>query len=163
MKKVFTCLILIYSLFLMACPKTAAVRKAAKASFEMAGIVKDVIAATGKVYDAGIINLATKDRLAAAEKRVASGGKHFNELLAGYIATDPSGVPADKLAILNQIFSNEIVTPFLEILQELKVISPGTATYLTIAIDSLRAAILLISGAFAEQGFGETQGRLAYV
>jgi hypothetical protein len=48
MKKFFTALLIVYSLFLTACPKDSAVRKAAKASFELSGITVDVINATSK-------------------------------------------------------------------------------------------------------------------
>lgn len=161
MKKFFTSLLIIYSLFLTACPKETAVRKAAKASFELSGITLDVINATSKAYDAGIIGLAAKDRLAAAEKKIAAGGKHFNELLTGFMAQSSNNLTADQITILNQIFSNEVVTPFLQILQELGAISLDQVAYLQTAIAALRSAILVISGTFAEAGFPDR--RLNYV
>lgn len=149
MKKLLTCLLLIYSLFLMACPKETAVRKAAKASYELSGITLDVVKAVGKAYDAGIFSLAAKDRLAANLKTVIAGGQKFNAAV-----TAINGVPTDsQTSVLNQIFSDEVVTPFLAILQELKVLSPSQATYLHTAITALRAAILIISGVFAESGY----------
>lgn len=149
MKKLLTCCLLIYAIFLMGCPKETAVRKAANASYQLAGITGDVINGVGKAYDAGILSLATKDKLAAQLKLVVSGGKKFNLAIEALNAT-PS--PAD-ISILNQIFSEQVVAPFLAILEELKVLLPNQADYLHTAITALRTAILIISGVFADSGY----------
>jgi hypothetical protein len=162
MKRFFTAIFIIYSLFLTACPKDSAVRKAAKASFELSGISVDVINATSKAFDAGIIGLAAKDRLAAAEGRIASGGKHFNEILSGYMTSTAGTLTVDQTVILNKIFSDEVVTPFLAILQELSVISLNQVAYLRTAIAALRTAILVISGTFADAGFPQSEWRMNY-
>ena len=160
MKKVFTCLLIIYSIFLTACPKDTAVRKAAKASFELSGLTLDVVNATGKAYDAGIIGLDAKDRLAAAEKRVATGGKHFNEILTAFNTQTSGNLTPEQVQLLSKIFSDEVVTPFLTILQELSVISLDQVQYLRTAIAALRTAILVISGTFADAGYTEANRRL---
>jgi uncharacterized BrkB/YihY/UPF0761 family membrane protein len=163
MKKFLTVMLIIYSLFLTACPKDTAVRKAAKASYELSGITLDVIHATEKAYNAGIIGLAAKDRLAGFEKHVATGGKHFNDVLAGFIAQTSGNLTADQVSILSKILSDEIVTPFLAILQELAVISLDQVAYLKTAIAALRTAILIISGTIADAGFPDANRRLIYV
>jgi hypothetical protein len=113
-----------------------------------------------KAYDAGIIGLAAKDRLAAAESRIASGGKHFNEVLTAFNARTASNLTADQVQVLNKIFSDEVVTPFLAILQELSVISLNQVAYLRTAIAALRTAILVISGTFADAGFPQSEWRI---
>jgi len=161
MKKILGIFIVLWSLIMVGCPSDSPTRKAAKASFELSGITLDVINATAKAYDAGIISLAVKDKMASAEKRIAEGGAHFNALLEGYIKANPSGVlPTDAIGILNSIFSSDIVTPFLQILESMKAISAGTAATLSKAVSILRAAILVISGVFADNGFTQSKEAL---
>ncbi len=162
MKSFLTAILIVYSLFLTACPKDTAVRKAAKASYELSGITVDVVNATKKAYDAGIIGLAAKDRLAGYEKTITSGGKHFNDVLSGYIAQTAGNLTADQVKILNTILSDQLVTPFLAILQELALISLDQVAYLRTAIAALRTAILIISGTIADAGFPDASRRLAY-
>lgn len=148
MKKTFTTFLIIYTLFLCACPKETAIRKASKASFQLSGLTIDAVNATAKAFDAGIIDLSTKDKLADSLKLIAIGGKRFNNTLEIFVRESGENLPTTKIEILNRIFSEEIVTPFLEILQKVKIISAAKAEYLVIAINSLRAAILLISDGF---------------
>jgi hypothetical protein len=162
MKRFFTALLIVYSLFLTACPKDTAVRKAAKASFELSGLTLDVINATGKAYEAGILSLAAKDRLAGYEKQVASGGKHFNDALAAFNAQTSGNLSADQVKALSVILSAEIVTPFLQILQELGAVTLGQVAYLQSAIAALRTAILIISETVAQAGYPDAQRRVNY-
>jgi hypothetical protein len=162
MKRFFTAILIVYSLFLTACPKETAVRKAAKASYELSGITLDVIHTTEKAYAAGILSLAAKDRLAGYEKRVASGGKHFNDVLVAFNAQTSGNLTADQLGVLNKILSDEIVTPFLAILQELAVVSLDQVAYLKTAIAALRTAILIISETVAQAGYPDAQRRVNY-
>jgi len=150
MKKIIS-LILVYSLCLLmtACPKETAIRKAAKASFELSGLTVDAIAATAKAYNENLISLETKDKIAAPLKVIAVGGKKFNEALKRFYAESGENLPADKLGILKLIFSTELVAPLLEILQELKVVSADRAAYLLSAVNALQAVILIISNGFA--------------
>jgi hypothetical protein len=162
MKKILSVFIVLWSLIMCGCPADSPTRKAAKASFELSGITLDVVNATAKAYDAGIISLAVKDKMAAAEKKIAEGGAHFNDLLAGFIKQYPNGqIPADKLGLLNSIFSGDIVTPFLQILEQIKVLSPTQAGYLSAAISTLRTALLVIAGVFADAGLPDMRFTLA--
>jgi hypothetical protein len=158
MKKIILCLTLVYSMvFLTACPKETVLRRAAKASYSLSGLTVDVINATGKAYAAQLINLETKDRLARHLKTISIGGERFNQTLKRY-AEEGTEIPADKLLILNKIFSEEVVAPFLEVLNAIKLLSPEQSAYLNSAINGLRAAILIISGAFTNAGI-ETNAR----
>lgn len=136
----------------MACPKETAIRKAARASFELSGITLDVVKAVGKAYDERIISLATKDKLAGHLKLVISGGKKFNQSIEGLNALTTA-----QASVLNTIFSDEIVTPFLAILEEVRALTPAQADHVRTAIAALRAAILIISGTFADAGFPDAR------
>lgn len=150
MKKILLSLIVIYSMiFLLACPKKdTAVREAVKASYSLSGLTIDGIAATAKAYNAGIIDVQTKDKIANALKNIAIGGKRFNQTLEKYVQESGENMPTDKIAILNKIFSDEVVTPLLEILQSMKILSADKAEYLRSAINALRAVILTIQNGF---------------
>lgn len=166
MKKILLSLIVIYSMvFLLACPsKKTAVREAVTASYSLSGLTVDGIAATAKAYNAGIIDTPTKDRIANALKTIATGGKRFNQILDKYAAEAADKnemIPADKMEILNKIFSDEVVAPFLEVLQSMKILSADKAEYLRSAINALRAVILTIQNGFsslkAENQFSEVK------
>lgn len=163
MKRFFTALLVVYSLFLTACPKDTSVRKAAKASFELSGLTVDVINATKKAYEAGILSLAAKDRLASYEGKLAIGGKHFNQVLEAFNAQTSGNLTADQVAQLSVILSDEVVTPFLQILQELGAITLDKVEYLRTAIAALRTAILIISETVAQAGYPDAQRRVNYV
>lgn len=150
MKKITISIILIFSLLILsACPKQSVVRQAAKASFQLSGLTVDAVNATGKAYQANLLSAETKNRIADALKKIATGGKRFNQHLEMYFRNHGENIPSDKLEILNAIFSDEVVVPFLEILQALKVLSANDAGYLHSAINALRTAILIISNGFA--------------
>lgn len=150
MKKILLTLIVIYSLvFLLACPKETAVRRAAKASYSLSGLTIDATAATAKAFNAGLIDIQTKDKIANALKKISIGGKYFNQTLERFNVESGAELPADKIAVLNKIFSDEVVAPFLEILQSLKILSADKAEYLRLAINALRSAILTISNGFS--------------
>ncbi len=160
MKK-FISLILVYSicLLLMACPKETAVRKAAKASFELSGLTVDAIAATAKAYNENLIGLETKDKIADALKLVATGGKNFNQALKKFRDQSGDNLTPDQISFLNVIFSSEVITPFLGILQTLKVLSMNGAKNLLAAINALKVVILLISNGFASAGIPQMNFR----
>jgi predicted HAD superfamily phosphohydrolase len=145
--KILTSLLIISTLFLTACPKESAVRKAAKASYQLSGLTRDVVAATGRAYDEQIISTETKNRIADKLKLIAIGGQKFNTIVA---TLDKSDVPFDKRALLNQILNDEIAAPFLEILEALKVVSAAQASHLHNALSALRIAILTISAAVSQ-------------
>jgi uncharacterized lipoprotein YehR (DUF1307 family) len=51
---------LLYCIVLTACPKDTAVRKAARASYELAGLTHDAIAATERAYNDHILSQGAK-------------------------------------------------------------------------------------------------------
>lgn len=153
MKKILLSVIVIYSLLLLtACPQETVVRRAAKASYELSGLTVDVINAVGKAYANNLIDIRTKDDLANKLKTLSVGGMKFNQLLESALKDangDETKVTPDKIQNLNKVFSDDVVMPFLEILQLAKVISPANVNYLHSAIAALRTAILTISLGFS--------------
>lgn len=144
-------LICSFVMLLTACPKETAVRRSVKASYELSGLTVDVINATGKAYANGLISLETKDKLADSLKILSVGGKRFNQALDLVIREsggDETKVPMDKIQMLNKLFSDEVVAPFLQVLQSLKLLSPEKARQLHITIAALRTAVLTISLSF---------------
>lgn len=165
MKNTILSMLVIASLvFLMACPKKTAVENAARASYSLSGLTVDVANATAKAYNAQLINLDTKDKIAGYLKTISIGGKRFNNTLEKFARESGPDLPADKLAILNKIFSDEVVAPFLEVLQTLKILPADRADYLRTAIAALRSAVLVISSGFTAVGVESRMEELkAYV
>ncbi|HEX8637124.1 MAG TPA: hypothetical protein VF692_03600, partial [Pyrinomonadaceae bacterium] len=95
MKKILITLLVISSLFLMACPKETAVRNFAKASYSLSGLTVDTISATTKAYNEQIIDLRTKDKMADALKIIQKGGKRFNQTLELFVRESGQELPAD--------------------------------------------------------------------
>jgi hypothetical protein len=150
--KIFlTALVVLFALIVTACPKDTAIHKAAKASYELSGITRDVIAATDKAYTQHDISLALKNKLAGELVLIAAGGKRFNEIATG--VNNINTISTDKLQILNTILSNEIAGPFLSILQDISVLSLPQAVALKAALATLRTAILLISQVISENTY----------
>lgn len=138
-----------------ACPKDTAVRKAARASYELSGITRDVIAAVNRAYDENIVGVNTKNAIADKLIIISKGGARFNQLAMAANNSNTSNsnggsVNLATLATLNKILSEEIAGPFLEILDALKIVSPGQALYLHAALGALRTAILTISSVIAD-------------
>lgn len=147
MKKIILCLVVICSLLLMACPKEDVVRKAAKASYSLSGLTADVAVAAQKAYHDGLIDVHSKDRIAVWLKQISKGGKQFTALTEA--AHKSQVADAGTINSLNLILSTEITAPFLEILQELKILSKDASDFLQTAIAALRSAILVISSALS--------------
>lgn len=153
MKNLILSLLILYSMFLMtACPKESAVKNAAKASYSLSGLTVDIAVAAARAYNAQIITLDTKDKIAGYLKTISIGGKRFNNTLLIFARQSGPELPEDRLAVLNKIFSDEVVAPFLEVLQSLKILPASRADYLRTAINALRAAVLVISSGFTAVG-----------
>lgn len=145
MRKFFTSLLILASLILTGCPSSK-VKKAAETSYQFSGVVLDLAKATEKAVDAGALTVAQKDVAVSLVRKMNDGAKAFNAVVAE-ISQLPE-VPADKLALLNAILSQQIIDPFLAFLT-----SAGAAVNvagLKTAIAAVRVAILTISNALGE-------------
>ncbi len=145
-------LCIMYCIVLTACPKDTAVHKAARASYELAGITRDVIAGVDKAYTDHVISVEQKNVLADKLTQIAKGGQAFNAIATQ--VSNSNTVPQDKWILLQSILNDQIVSPFLGLLETLKAISPATATALFTATAALRTAILVISQVISSDTYG---------
>lgn len=151
MKTFFAIFILSLSLVLTGCPSGSGIQKSAQAADKLPALTDSVITAVGGAYDAGVITLAQKDKFVTTAQKVISGGRALdNAIKAAQAAKDTS--PA-TVATLNALFSTGVVTPFLQILEDLKLLPPDKAATVIAAINLVRTAILTISSAFTQAGY----------
>lgn len=128
------------------CPSEKGIEKAAKTSLRLSDLTRDAIAATAKAYQANLISLETKDKMALQLDKVIAGGIAFNAAVKK--ANDEykaSGtVDTNAMRLLNSLLTSEVTTPFLAFLQLIGAVSSDQAPYLWAAINALRTALLLI-------------------
>lgn len=129
-----------------ACPSQSGIEKAAKTSLRISDLTRDAIAATRQAYENHLIDLETKDKMAAQLDLVISGGDAFNAAVKRvYEEFKKSGnKDVSALRLLDTMLTSQVTAPFLAFLQLMRVVSPEQAPYLWAAINSLRAAILLV-------------------
>lgn len=153
MKNLLICLLLIYSLSLVACPKRNVVESAARASYRLTGITANLIETVGAEYKAGIITTGTKNKLAGALAALSRSELVFIKAAAEVdrIHKQFGQIPLDQLNFLNKLFSEQIVAPFLEIL---KILIPVNSEKILAAVSVLRSTILFISNSFGEVRYG---------
>lgn len=146
MKRFLLSMLVICSMFyLQACPKKETLKvQSAKLSYSFSGLTVDAINAVGKAYTEGKISVQTKDKWANKLKFIATGGKRVHQNLEKFINESGANLPTDKAAIISKIFSDEVITPLLEILQDMKLMTADRAEYLRVAINALRTAILTV-------------------
>jgi hypothetical protein len=141
---------LVTSLVLLtaACPTDDQIRKAAKASGQLAGLTNGVVDAVRAAFQAGQINEATKNKMADALILVAKEGKTFNDLLIADRSLAQNGkFPPNVFAQLSSQF-DKVVQPFLDLTTQLNLTGPNTNQNLAQTFAALRAAILIISAVF---------------
>lgn len=152
---------IVLSLLLAGCPKKSQVEKAASASYQLSGLILDLSKATTRAYDENLISTGMASATSNLIRKMNEGAKQLTTITAELAKTADKPDTA-KLQIFNTIFSNEIVSPFLSMLNRLGMIAADKAAYLSTAISALRIAILTIAGALANNGF-EQAGGLNYV
>lgn len=152
MKKIILSLVIVYSLIMVtACPSRSGLEKAFNESARVASLAETAAVTTGEFYSSGLIPLATKDRIADALALVVKNGKSFHKVLVGLKAQYGdrlSEIPKAELANLDLLFSTQVITPFLEILSNFRVLSPEIARKLVVAFSILKTAILTVSSVF---------------
>jgi len=143
--------VLITALVLLttACPSQSQIRKAAKASNDLASLTNNVTDAVRIAFQAGQISVETKNKLADALILVAKEGKIFNDMLiANQASAGQDGkFPANIFVQLSTQF-DKVVQPFLDMATQMNLIGQNTNPRLAQTFAALRAAILIISGVF---------------
>ncbi len=131
-----------------ACPSDNQIRKAAKASNDLANLTNNVVDAVRVSFQAGQMNEGTKKKMADALILIAKEGKTFNDLLIANQALAQNGTfPPNVFAQLSAQF-DKVVQPFLDLVTQLNVIGPNTNPKLVQTFAALRTAILIISAVF---------------
>jgi hypothetical protein len=136
--------------FSTGCPASS-VKKAAKTSYQFAGLVNDLSKATDQAYDEGLLSLGLKDAAVVSLKKLNAGSKSFNGLVTAMAASNAEPSPSE-VAALSKLLSDEVVAPFLNLLKDLGAIAAEKAAYLRDALSALRIAILTIAQAVADNG-----------
>ncbi|HEY2975094.1 MAG TPA: hypothetical protein VGJ48_21440 [Pyrinomonadaceae bacterium] len=142
--------VLISALVLLttACPSENQVRKAAKASNNLANLTNNVTDAVRIAFQAGQISADTKNKMADALILIAKEGKIFNDMLIANQSSAQNGTfPPNIFAQLTSQF-DKVVQPFLEMGTTLNLLGPNGNQKLAQTFAALRAAILIISAAF---------------
>lgn len=153
MKKLFISLLIIYSMFLLGCPKgEKTYRRAKEASATVQVYSLKLIQANIDVFKAGEISLETKDKIAGLTGKLVGGIRIYRNALAQNENSlkDGNALDGNALATLNRIFDMQVIPPFLSILSEVNLLSGDKAELIKTIITSLRVAILTISDAFAQ-------------
>lgn len=150
LQTVLVCLALCSVLITTACPKSDQVRSAAKASYRVGGITNDLIL---KITEARQKNLISQDlardfgdhlnKIAKAEVAFVQAVK-----VADAIYRKTGQVPPDQLSILRTIFDDEIVSPFLKVGENFKLLSPTASAAIQAAFVGLRVVLTTIGTGF---------------
>jgi hypothetical protein len=148
------------------CPRERAdsnIRKAAKASFELAGVTNDTVTAVGRAYTDGIISLEQKDRLADKLVILAKGGKTFNAAVrkAAEVYSTDVDPPPSEIDLLIALFDSDVISPFLEFLAAVGGIN--APPYLATAVEMIRNVVLQIARGFGRERETETRLKIAAV
>ncbi|HXG85778.1 MAG TPA: hypothetical protein VNI84_17295 [Pyrinomonadaceae bacterium] len=152
--KTIVSLTVIYAVILTcACPQKSAIRRANEAGYQLAGAINDAQKAVEAAYDARAFSRETAIKLNTHLRTANHGSARLNDAIraARQIAGGGAALPQSKIDALNLIFSEQVITPILEILNELKITNAGRAPALFAAIQSVKTLILVISSAFPQK------------
>jgi hypothetical protein len=133
-----------------ACPSQDSIRKAAKASNDMAHLTNNVVDAVRAAFQAGAINEATKNKMADALIVIAREGKTFNDLIIANQALAKNGMFPPNIFVLLSTQFDKVVQPFLDLATQLNLLGPNTNHTLATTFAALRGAIIIISAAFKQ-------------
>lgn len=156
--KGFACVVIVYSLMLVGCPSRS-IAKAKDSSAKLARYANTGINVTRDLYQQKVIPLAHKDKIADAFIALADAGIAFDAAVARAEQVYGPNVSGSEIDKLFQVFDTQVVSGFLAVLVQLKLISDASAY--GAVIDSIRAAVLIIANTFGRSK--ETERRLATV
>lgn len=119
--------------------------QAAEAAKDIGGGTRDVIKAVGEAYQKGLLTLAQKDRFADLLKAIARGGQKGVSVIEALQKAGVTTLNGEQRKQLTLIFDDEVVAPFLELLQDLGKLSESSSAAIRAALVSVRTAIVLLS------------------
>lgn len=127
------------------CNKQKTLEVAAEAAKDIGGGVRDTIKAVSDAYDAKLITLEQKDRLALLLKKIAQGGQRGVDALELLESKGVASLDVPEAKDLNRIFSDEVVAPFLNFLTEMGKLTDTQSAAIRAALVTVRTAIVLLS------------------
>ena len=151
MKQICLTLLVIYAAaFNLACPQKSAIRRANEASYQLAGSINDAQKAVEQAFNQHIIGTDSAIRLNGYLKTANDGSIRLTQAVETLrqIYSDPAQIPRTKLDALNLILSEQIITPVLRILDELKIVGADKAPALFAALGAVKTLIVVIAAAF---------------
>jgi hypothetical protein len=151
MKEILSCflalVIFAVSIGTIACDEKPMIENAQRASSSLARITLETVRSTREAYEAGMIDLATKDKIAGSLSKVSKGGIAFNEMVKQVRAEYADGkIPPDKKELLLKLLANEVISPFYEVLAAVTGISASEE--LRSSVQVLRQALESILAVF---------------
>lgn len=153
--KILASLLVIYSLLLLsACPKKS-ISEAKKQSAQIAVYANNGVEATRTLFQSRVITLEQKDRIADAFILLAKAGQTFDRTIQNIETTYGAKPPKTELYKLFQVFNAEVVGRFLDILQQLKIISANNQIGEIVSL--IQTAILTIARLFGNKRQVELQ------
>lgn len=117
----------------------------AEAAKDIGGGVKDTVKAVAEAYHQGLITLAQKDKLADLLAQIARGGDKGVDAIEALQRAGVTNPNANQRAVLNHLFDDAVIAPFLQLLTELGKLSPDSSIAIRTALAAVRTAILLFS------------------
>ncbi len=155
MKKILTCLLLIYSLVMLtACPAKS-IEKAKSSSAKLATYANAGVDLTRDLFRSNFINLATKDKIADGFIVLAKAGQAFDLAVANAEKQYGPDVPKDVIGQLFGTFNAEVVAKFVTVLAALKL--TNVSGNFGAIIETIKTAVLLIAGAFGKRSIVAAQ------
>jgi hypothetical protein len=133
-------------LFTTGCPKKDVIRNAVDASYRLPAMTNDMISQVDDAYVKGFIDLDTVHKIGAATNKLAKAEKIFVDMVAAankvYIQT--GSYSAADISNIKIYFDSQLIAPFLDVLETLKLISGNTSALILTAIDAVRVLLQTI-------------------
>ena len=126
-------------------PSKKTIEQTAETAKDLGGGTRDAIAAVRKAWEKKLITLEQKDQWADWLGEIARGGKKGVDVLDKLVKSGATIIPADTSALLNKIFSDEVVAPFLKFLTDIGKLDEAQSAAIRAAVAGLRTTILLLS------------------
>jgi hypothetical protein len=127
------------------CNSKRAMDEAAEAAKDIGGGVRDVTESAAEAYHKNLIDLNQKDRLADLLIRISQGGQKGVAALSALEASGVTELSGDNRAMMDKLFTDEVVAPFLQLLGEFARLSPEANAAIRATFASLRTTVLLFS------------------
>lgn len=125
-------------------PKKA-LAEASEAAKDIGGGTRDTINAVSQAFDAKLLTLEQKDKLADLLIAIAKGGQKGVAALQAIEASGVTELDLTQREMLNRLFDEAVIAPFLDLLTELGKLSNESSAAIRAALAAVRTAILLFS------------------